>query len=40
MIAAKSFIICVSVLEELTVSEFADVVRVLGVRDAILLGGR
>jgi hypothetical protein len=39
MLAAKPFIICVSVLEELTVSEFADVVRVLGVRDAILLGG-
>ena len=32
-------IICISVLEEMTVSEFAECVRTLGVQDALLLGG-
>jgi hypothetical protein len=37
--AAKSFIICISVTEELNVTEFAECVRTLGVQDALLLGG-
>ena len=37
--ADKSFVVCISVLEEMTVSEFAECVRTLGVQDALLLGG-